>query len=85
MLSYLLATLAIVSVLFPLEKRINTESLFRLFGFLCTGVGALVYLSGKPNLLVWAGVAIVVLTYFIDLWDYARGKPSYERRKRPGQ
>jgi hypothetical protein len=85
MLTYVLAGLVIISLLFPLEARINTDSPFRLFGFLFTGVGALVYLSGEPNLLVWAGVAIVALSYFIDLWDYARGKPEHERRKRPGQ
>lgn len=80
-LNYLYAALVVLAPICALEKRINTEDPIRLFGLFLAAVGALVALSGRDNLMVWIGVVIVILTYLIDLWDYARGKP-YERRKK---
>lgn len=79
-MDYVYAFIAFASMFCVLERKVDTDHLIRAFGFMVAGVGALVELAGRDNLVVWVGVMVVALTYFGDLWDWARGRPKDDRR-----
>ena len=83
---YFYASLVLLSLYCPLESKINTDNLFRLFGLFLVAVGGTVAFSGQPNMTVWAGVILVFLTYLVDLIYYLQNKypryPKYDRRQK---
>lgn len=78
--AYFWGLLVFLSIFCVLEKNINTDNLFRLFGLLLMGVGALVALAGKTNVMVWVGVILIVLTYVVDLANHFRKHPWKSRK-----
>jgi hypothetical protein len=79
-MDFVYALIAFASMLCVLERKIDTDQIIRSFGFLVAGVGAHVQLEGRENFIVWIGVIVVILTYVVDLWDWACGKPKHDRR-----
>lgn len=84
---YFYGSLVILSLYCPLADNINTDNLYRLFGFFLVALGGTVAFQGQQNMTVWAGVILVFLTYLIDWINKAKYKfpkyPKYDKRSKP--
>jgi len=81
---YFYGSLIALTLWMALKKSIDTTDIIRLLGLGATFVGAVIALSGQPNVTVWFGLTVVLFTYINDLIAFCKKKqPKYDRRSKP--
>jgi len=67
-------SIAVASLLIALEAKINTKNIIKIVGLFAACVGALIYANGTPNIIMWFGILVFVLTLLNELVDYCRAQ-----------